>query len=129
MPSRDRVNAFVAAVVSGEHVRAIADFYHADASMQENLAPPRRGRETLMAHEQRALDRIARMDTYAGAVIVDGDKVMVRWTFDMVGRDGVVRRLEEVALQRWDGDRIAEEQFFYDTATAWQVVEPPADSA
>jgi len=128
MPSRERVEEFVKAVVSGEHVRAIADFYHADASMQENLAPPRRGRENLMAHEQRALDRIARVDTYAGAVIVDGDMVMVRWTFDMVGRDGVVRRLEEVALQRWDGDRIAEEQFFYDTATAWQVVEPPADT-
>ena len=34
MPSRERVAAFVAMVVGGDHVRAIADYYHEDASMQ-----------------------------------------------------------------------------------------------
>jgi hypothetical protein len=34
----------------------------------------------------------------------------------------VTRRLQELALQRWRGDRIAEERFFYDTASAWKTV-------
>ena len=37
--------------------------------------------------------------------------------------DGVTRRLNELALQTWRGDRIAEERFVYDTGSAWQVVE------
>lgn len=124
MPSRERVDAFIASVVSGDHVGAIADFYHEDATMQENLAEPRRGRELLMAHEKRALDRLERMHTHAPlAVLVDGDRVAINWVFDAIGRDGVSRRLVEVALQRWRGDRIAEEQFFYDTASAWRVVD------
>jgi ribosomal silencing factor RsfS len=37
MPTRERVAAFITSVVGGDHVRAIADYYHEDASMQENL--------------------------------------------------------------------------------------------
>jgi hypothetical protein len=58
MPSRERVAAFIASVVGGDHVRAIADYYHAQASMQENLQAPRRGRDTLMAHEAKVLERV-----------------------------------------------------------------------
>jgi hypothetical protein len=36
--------------------------------------------------------------------------------------DGVTRRLNELALQRWKGERIAEERFVYDTAAAWTVI-------
>ena len=40
----ERVEAFIAAVVGGDHVRAIADYYHEAASMRENLQTPRQGR-------------------------------------------------------------------------------------
>ncbi|QPC92701.1 nuclear transport factor 2 family protein [Mesorhizobium sp. INR15] len=126
MPSRERVEAFLKEVVHGSHVHAIADFYHDDATMQENLGTPRRGIETLKAHEQAALDRIEKMHTHpVQTFLVDGDNVAIRWTFDMTDKTGTVRRLEEVALQRWRGERIAEERFVYDTATAWRVVGPP----
>ena len=120
MPDRARVMEFVAMVVSGDHVRAIADFYHEDATMQENRNAPRRGRDILMAHEARALSRIKRMHTHPpDVVLVDGDHVAIRWTFDRIGHEGPVTRLEEVALQVWQGDRILRERFYYDTATAW----------
>ena len=123
MPERARVDAFVAAVVSGDHVGAIRDFYTDDATMQENANEPRRGRETLMAHEARALERLNKMHTHPPvAVLVDGDLVVVRWIFDATDKTGVTRRLEELTFQRWQGDRIAEERFFYDTGSAWQVV-------
>ncbi|MER9327395.1 nuclear transport factor 2 family protein [Mesorhizobium sp. M0488] len=123
MPSRERVEAFLREVVEGSHVTAIADFYHDDATMQENLGVPRSGRDALMAREQSVLDRIQKMHTHPVQIfLVDGDNVAVRWTFDKIDKDGTVRRLEEVALQQWRGDRIAKEQFFYDTATAWRLV-------
>jgi ketosteroid isomerase-like protein len=123
VPTRARAEAFIAAVMSGDHVRAIEAFYHPYASMQENGLEPRRGRDVLAAHEAKALARLERMHTHPPrAVLVDGDRVVVHWVFDAVARDGTVRRLEELAIQRWEGDRIAEERFFYDTATAWQIV-------
>jgi len=48
--------------------------------------------------------------------LVHGDHVVIRWVFEFTGRDGMVRRLEELAWQRWQGERIVEEQFFYDPA-------------
>ena len=124
MPDRSRVEALIRAVVGGEYVRAIADFYHADASMQENDAPPREGRDVLLEFERKMLERMRMSAHPVEAFAVDGDVVAIRWVFDATDRNGVTRRLEEVALQHWRGDRIARERFFYDTAGAWQVVEP-----
>ncbi len=123
MPERQRVEAFIAAVVSGEHVQAIADFYREDASMQENLQEPRRGRVALIEHETNALKRLQRMYTHPNpAFLVDGDCVAINWIFDATGRDGTTRRLQEIALQRWWGDRILEERFFYNSASAWRAI-------
>ncbi|QND52954.1 SnoaL-like domain-containing protein [Phyllobacterium sp. 628] len=124
MPDRSRVDAFVATVVSGDHVKAITDFYHENASMQEPGKEPRRGRELLEKHEQAALNRLERMYTHpASAVLIDGDNVVINGIFDATTKDGVTRCLEELAIQRWQGDRIIEERFFYDTASAWTIVE------
>ncbi|MEP6968058.1 MAG: nuclear transport factor 2 family protein [Pseudomonadota bacterium] len=124
MPTSERVQGFVAVVVSGDHVGAIRDYYWDDASMRENMAEPRRGREFLMAHEAKALSRLARMHTHPPkAVMIDGDRVVIHWVFDATDPAGVTRRLEELALQNWRGDRIQAERFFYDTATAWRAVE------
>ena len=38
MPTRARLDEFIAAVVSGDHAGAIERFYTEDASMQENAA-------------------------------------------------------------------------------------------
>lgn len=125
MPERSRVEAFVATVESGDHVKAIRDFYHEDATMQEPGKEPRRGRDVLVVHEQNTLDRLQRMYTHpARAILVDGDNVVIQWIFDATNREGVTRRLEELAFQRWRGDRIIEERFFYDTSSSWTVVQP-----
>jgi hypothetical protein len=125
MPSRERVAAFIASVVSGDHVRAIADYYHEEASMQENLQAPRRGRAALMAHEAKVLERV-KMHTHPDPIfLLDGDQVVINWIFDATGKDGITRRLNELALQRWVGDRIAEERFVYDAGSAWTVVDTP----
>ena len=115
MPSAQRLEAFIAAVETGDHAQAIEDYYTEDASMRENQGEPRRGRSTLVAHERAVLERMATVETRCvRPVLVNGDHVVIRWIFAFTGKDGRRMRLEELAWQRWDGDRIAEEAFFYD---------------
>jgi len=126
MPDRKRVEEFIRMVVSGDHVRAIEDFYREDASMRENTKEPRRGRDVLVAHEAAALKRMARIHTHQPEIfLVDGDRVAINWTFDITDGEGVTRRMEELALQRWRGERIAEERFFYDPASIQPVAVQP----
>jgi hypothetical protein len=115
MPSQEIVNRFVATVVGGDYVGAIERFYTAGASMQENQDPPRVGRERLVSHEQgimRLFQSIA--CEIVGLPLIAGDQVAIQWRFAFTPPDGDTRTLQEVAWQRWDGDRIAEETFFYD---------------
>lgn len=115
MPAKDRLDAFTAMVLSGRHDQAILDFYHPHASMQENQAPPRLGRDRLVAEERATMARFREIATeMLGDPLVDGDRVVIRWRFTFTPAEGPATTLEELALQRWDGDRIAEERFFYD---------------
>ena len=117
MPSRETVDAFVAQVLSGDHVGAIRDWYAEDASMQENQAPPRQGKALLMEHEAKALARSARVETELLAPpLIEGDCVAIRWRFTFIPKlEGALpMRMEEVAWQRWRDDKIAAETFFYD---------------
>jgi len=126
MPAATTLQRFVARVESNAHVEAIEEFYAEDASMRENMHPPRTGRDSLVANERAALARARSVHSRCvRPVLVDGDVVVVRWIFRFEGHDGRVRELEELAYQRWHGERIVEEQFFYDPAQfAWRDPSP-----
>ena len=115
MPSSETLERFIARVESNAHVEAIQEFYTEGASMQENMAPPRVGRDTLVAHEAAALARAAAVhSTCVRPAFVNGDHVVIRWIFVFTWKDGTSGRIEELAYQRWEGEKIAQEQFFYD---------------
>jgi hypothetical protein len=115
MPSRERVQALVAMVEKSQFVEAIEEFYHPHASMQENQNPPRVGRDALVAEERTTMARFKSMTTHpVETLLIDGDQVVIRWTFEFIPPVGPPMVLQELALQRWEGDRIAQEQFFYD---------------
>jgi hypothetical protein len=118
MPSRAAVEAFVAQVLSGDHVGAIRDWYLDDATMQENQAPPRLGgREALIAQEAAILGRTETVVTeILDPPMIDGDRVAIRWRFTFHFKAGGGFRMEEIAWQTWRGDKVAEEVFFYDPA-------------
>lgn len=117
MPTPARLEAFIAAVEGGAHAKAIEDYYTEDATMRENQAEPRRGRSTLVAQESAVLDRTESVvSTCVRPVLVNGDHVGIHWIFEFAFKGGARMRMEEIAWQRWDGERIAEEQFFYDPA-------------
>jgi predicted SnoaL-like aldol condensation-catalyzing enzyme len=114
MPSRDRVDEFIAVVEGGDHAGAIERYYTEDASMQENAAPPRVGRDVLVAHERGVLARMSQVYSKAVASVVEGDRVAIHWIFQMTDKAGKVHHFDEVALQQWKGDLIFCERFFYD---------------
>ena len=125
MPTADTLARFIARVESNAHDVAVEEFYADGATMQENQAPPRVGRDAHVANERRVLARArAITSTCVRPVLASGDHVAIRWRFRFEWHDGTVTEMEEVAWQRWEGERIAEETFFYDPAQ--RVPRPPA---
>jgi len=115
MPTAETLERFIALVEQNAHVEAIEGFYTTDASMQENQSEPRVGRDAHVANERRVLSRARTLTSKCvRPVFVSGDKVVIRWIFHFEWLDGTMTRMEELAYQRWEGERIAEEQFFYD---------------
>jgi len=117
MPTPQTLDRFIARVEENAHAEAIEEFYTEQASMQENNAAPRVGRDVLVQHEKRVLARARSVNsTCVRPVFVSGNNVVVRWIFEFEWQDGTRTRMEELAYQRWEGERIAEERFFYDPA-------------
>jgi ketosteroid isomerase-like protein len=114
MPTRARLDEFIAVVVSGDHAGAIERFYTEDASMQENAAAPRVGRDVLVAHERAVLERVKSVTSTCVTSVVEGDHVAIHWVFEFVYQSGKTGRFDEVALQEWRGDKVFRERFFYD---------------
>jgi ketosteroid isomerase-like protein len=122
MPTRERVQQLIDAVVTGDHAEAIARFYTDDATMQENASEPRRGLPNLVARERKVTEAVAKIVTHRpDTVVIDGDRVAIHWVFEFYRGDGQVRIVDEVALQVWNGDKICRERFFYDSpSAAWR---------
>ena len=114
MPTRARLDEFIAVVEFGDHAGAIERYYTEDSSMQENAAPPRVGRDLLVAHERGVLALMSHVYSKAMSSVLEGDHVAIHWILEMTDKTGKVRRFDEVALQEWRGDRIFRERFFYD---------------
>jgi ketosteroid isomerase-like protein len=117
MPSLQIVERFVALVETGRGIEALDAFYADDACVRENDSPPRRGKAALVANETAAQAAVSGMKARCVRPIpIAGDTVVIRWVFDYVDSRGRPVHFEELAYQRWSGDRIADEQFFYDPA-------------
>ena len=97
MPSRARLDEFIAVVESGDHAGAIERYYTEDASMQENAAAPRIGRDGLVAHERGVLARMSNVYSKAMSSVVEGDHVAIHWFFELTDKSGKVNRRSRAA--------------------------------
>jgi ketosteroid isomerase-like protein len=121
MPTFERVRDFIRRVESHDYAGALLEFYQEDAVAQDNFGEPRRGRDALVAHEIDLATRfgvvpVRKVERFA----VNGDLVFINWVFEFRQEDGSNRVLDEIAMQTWRGDRIAEERFYYDPAQTLQ---------
>jgi len=128
MPTAETLERFIARVEQGAHAEAIEEFYRVDGAIRENQSPPRRGRDNLVAQERKVLARARSVHTTCvRPYLVDGSVAVLRWIFRFDWLDGSTTEMEELAWQRWDGEKIVEEQFFYDPAQ--RVPKRPGDAA
>ena len=117
MPSIETLERFIAMVEQNDHVQACETFYAIDSRMRENQAEPRVGRAAHVLREREVMARARSVaSTCVRPAFVDGDQVAIRWIFRFEWLDGSVTHMEEVAWQRWRGELIADETFFYDPA-------------
>jgi hypothetical protein len=115
MPTSETLDRFIARVEQNAHAEAIEEFYTENGYIQENQSLPRVGRDALVSRERAVMARAKRITSICvRPVFVNGDLVVIRWTFHFEWLDGTVTDMEEIAYQRWEGQRIAGETFFYD---------------
>ena len=115
MPTNETLERFIARVEQNAHAEACEEFYTVESSMQENQSPPRVGRNAHAAAERKVLARAKSvLSQCVRPAFVNGDRVVLRWIFHFEWLDGTVTHMEELSYQRWEGELIAEEQFFYD---------------
>jgi len=117
MPTLETMERFIARVEQGFHAEAIEEFYLEHGAIRENQSPPRVGRANLVAGERKVLARARSVQTTCvRPYFIAGSNAVLRWIFRFEWLDGTVTEMEELAYQRWEGEQIAEEQFFYDPA-------------
>jgi hypothetical protein len=115
MPDQPTLEAFIATVESGKHDEAIDRFYTDDASMQDNLGPLRKGKDKLIARERAFMGQFKQIrSACVRPAFVAGDHVVIRWSFEFVRPDDSSWAMDELAYQRWQGNKIAQERFYFD---------------
>jgi hypothetical protein len=115
MPKPETIEQFIAMVESNEHDKAIEKFYTIDASMQENQAEPRVGRDNLVANEKNTLLKVKSLVSKCiRPYFINGDQVVIRWYFRFEWKNGTISEIEEIAYQNWQEELIKSEKFFYD---------------
>jgi ketosteroid isomerase-like protein len=111
------VHAFVELVERGDTVQAIERFYADDACVFENRELARAGRAQCVSYEREALGRLEappKFRLHRVAVNERDGVAFLEYTIRFTGRDGRPMRLDEVAVQDWDGDKITAERFYYE---------------
>ncbi len=117
MSLREQLTQFIQLVESGQSVAAIERFYADDAVVFENHELARAGREKCAAYEREAVAKQAEPPRTRAASLACDDttgRAFVEWLIRWKTAEGTWMRLEEVAAQRWSGDRIVEERFYYE---------------
>jgi hypothetical protein len=126
MPSQSTLERFIARVEENAHAEAVGEFHIPESSMRENQSVPRVGRDLHIANERKVLARARTVESRCiRPVFVNGDNVVIRWLFRFEWLDGTFTQMEELAYQRWVGERIADEQFFYDPEQKTPVKSAP----
>lgn len=115
MPTIETLEKFINSVEQESHDKVIEQFYTDDASIQENQNEPRIGKENLIKNEQGMLSKALSVNSKCIRPFFQiEDKIIIKWKFRFEWKDNTVTEIEELAYQVWEGDKIKQEQFFYD---------------
>ena len=124
MALRYDVRDLIALAEQGKFLEAIEEFYAEDATMQENLDPPRVGLTALLENERKVLAAVPDIHVErVEGLLVDGEHVAINWVFAYTDPKGWKIRLDEVAYQHWRNGKIVRERFYYDPGQRLRVAD------
>ena len=100
----------------GKMLDAFEKYYHKDVVMVEATGEERKGKDVNRKFEIEFLGMIKEMHGGGVRSITSNEKeatTMVESWMDITMKDGKRSMMEEVAVQKWKGDQIIHERFYY----------------
>ena len=100
----------------GKMLDAFEKYYHKDVVMVEATGEERKGKDVNRKFEIEFLGMIKEMHGGGVRSIASNEKeatTMVESWMDITMKDGKRSMMEEVAVQKWKGDQIIHERFYY----------------
>ena len=103
-------------VLGGQLIDAFEKYYHEDVVMVEATGDVRKGKTANREFEMNWLASL--QEFHAGGVTSitsneeSGHTAVESW-MDVTFKDGNRMKMEEVAIQKWEGDQIIHERFYY----------------
>jgi ketosteroid isomerase-like protein len=113
MGIQDSVQAVIDGILAGDILGTFDRWYADDVVMSENGLDERVGKAANRAYEEAFVNGVEFHGAEVGAVLVDGDRAAVEWTFDLTPKGGERVQQRQVALQEWRDGRIARETFYH----------------
>jgi len=112
----DQAKELYGMIGSGQLMEAFEKFYHQDIEMVEPNGDVTKGKDANRKREKEFLAMIKEMHgggVYGITSNEDDGITMVETWMDVTYQDGNRTKMEEVAVQHWDGEQIIKERFYY----------------
>jgi len=103
---------------NGKLIDAFDKYYHHDVVMVEATGESRKGKDVNRKFQTDFLNMIKEVHGSGISAITANEKeatTMVESWMDTTYKDGNRVKMEEVAVQKWKGDQIIHERFYYNT--------------
>ena len=103
-------------LAQGKMLDAFEKYYHNDVVMVEASGETRKGKEANRKFEVDFMNMIKDFHGTGVNAITSNEKeatTMVESWMDVTMKDGKRSKMEEVAVQKWKGDQIIHERFYY----------------
>ena len=103
-------------MAEGKMLDAFEKYYHTDVLMVEADGKTRKGKEANRKFQSEFLNSVKQVHGSGVNTITSDEKngitVVESW-MDVTTKDGKRNKMEEVAVQKWKGDQIIHERFYY----------------
>ena len=113
MSTQENVQAVIDGILKGEILETFDRYYADDVVMSENGADERVGKAANREYEEAFVNGVTFHGAEVGEVLVDGDRSVVEWVFDLTPNGGDRVLQKQAAVQHWKDGRIVRETFYH----------------
>ncbi len=113
MSHRENVQAVIDGILKREILETFDRYYADDVVMSENGVDERVGKAANREYEEAFVNGVTFHGAEVGDVVVEGDKSVVEWVFDLTPNGGDRTLQKQAAVQTWRDGRIVREVFYH----------------